>query len=343
MQVFSAPRKVLVELGTSVDCYVCPRADRLIEDSILPHFPQTVVISIHTNLMSINSHDPYAHFRGENIRELLKPAGGFNFPTPGIWVDRSTEAPTWYEAYDTVIFRYANMGQTPVEINVISKNYNPVTRQFSINVAVNTVQNLSGSYYLCLAVTESNLIYKQEGAGSNYIHNFVLRDMVSGARGEQVSSGIWQQNQPVTKSYTTFLDTGWIPSNCRYALYIYKSSYPDTMLYNCEIFQAESGSITGSIGVNPIQSEIKEYSLSQNYPNPFNPVTNIKFTISRKENVSLKVYDLLGRERDNIFSGVLNAGTYNAEFSGNNLSSGIYFYVLKTGSYCEKKKMVLIK
>jgi len=339
----TAPRRVLIELGTSVDCYICPKAIRLIEDSILPHYPQSVVISIHTNLMSINSHDPYAHFRGENIRDLLKPVGGFNFPTPGIWVDRSKEAPTWYEAYDTVSYRYANMGTTPVEINVISKNYNPVTRQFSITAAVNTSQNISGTYYLCLAITEDNLIYKQEGVGNNFVHNRVLRDMVSGARGEQVSSGIWQQNQQVTKSYSTFLDTGWTASNCRYALYVYKSCYPDTMLYKCEIFQAESGSVTSTIGINPIQSEIKKFSLFQNYPNPFNPDTNIKFTIPKKENVSLKVYDLLGREREVVFSGILNAGTYNAEFNGNNLSSGIYFYVMKTGSYCEKKKMVLIK
>jgi len=339
--VNSAPRRVLLELGTSVYCYVCPKAHKLIQDSILPHYPQSVVISIHTHLSS-NTHDPYADFHGDIIRQLLKLPEYFNFPSPGIWVDRSTETPEWFSAYDSTAYRYMNFPTTPVTININSKSFNPATRQFGITATVNTEQTLTGMYYLCLAVTENNLIYRQEGAGDNYVHNWILRDMVNDARGEMISSGVWNQSQQITKSYSTTLNSNWIPSNCNYVLYLYKSNYPDTMLYKAEVIQSTTGSIT-STGIRNESESIKDYSLMQNYPNPFNPITNIKFSIPKQENVSLRVFDLLGREVENIFGGNLKAGTYNAEFNAKNLSSGIYFYVLKTGSFSEKKKMVLIK
>lgn len=86
-----------------------------------------------------------------------------------------------------------------------------------------------------------------------------------------------------------------------------------------------------------------EYKLCQNYPNPFNPSTTIKFSVPKSEYVSLKVYDMLGKEIENLFSGNLKAGTYTADFNAANLSSGIYFYVLKTNSFYERKKMVVLK
>jgi hypothetical protein len=95
--------------------------------------------------------------------------------------------------------------------------------------------------------------------------------------------------------------------------------------------------------VHPLNEQINNYKLYQNYPNPFNPSTTIKFTVSKSEYVSLKVYDLLGKETENIYNGYLKAGTYTADFNAGNLASGIYFYVLKTNSFFEKRKMLLIK
>lgn len=181
------------------------------------------------------------------------------------------------------------------------------------------------------------------GASTNYVHNWVVRNMVNDARGDLIVNGTWNQNQEFVFNYSTTLDTGWIPNNCNFAFFIYKANYPDSMLTNAEVMQATKGSVTGSIGIRNQETSINNYSLFQNYPNPFNPVTNIKFSIPKSENVSLKVYNILGKEVEEIFNGNLNAGSYNAEFNADNISSGIYFYVLKTNSYCEKKKMVLIK
>lgn len=91
------------------------------------------------------------------------------------------------------------------------------------------------------------------------------------------------------------------------------------------------------------------FSLEQNYPNPFNPRTTIKFSIPEIPGknlikVSLKVYDILGNEIDNLFDGELKSGFYEIYFdSKNRLSSGIYFYELKTDLFRDVKKMTLLK
>ncbi len=97
-------------------------------------------------------------------------------------------------------------------------------------------------------------------------------------------------------------------------------------------------------------SLIKQFKLSQNYPNPFNPTTTIKYTISydktlhaTSQPVQLKVYDMLGREIATLVNEKQPAGTYQINFNGSNLSSGIYYYTLKTNNFVKTKNMILIK
>jgi len=85
-----------------------------------------------------------------------------------------------------------------------------------------------------------------------------------------------------------------------------------------------------------------EYSLG-NYPNPLNPTTKINFAIPIEENVSLKVYDVLGREVAMLANKIFPAGRYEFEFDASNLPSGTYIYSLKTDSKTMIQKMLLIK
>ena len=88
----------------------------------------------------------------------------------------------------------------------------------------------------------------------------------------------------------------------------------------------------------------KDYSLSQNYPNPFNPSTTIEFAIPKSDDVSLVVYDMLGREVATLVNERLSAGNYKVQYNAaENLSSGIYIYRLKTNSYTNTKKLLLLK
>lgn len=83
--------------------------------------------------------------------------------------------------------------------------------------------------------------------------------------------------------------------------------------------------------------------LSEIFPNPFNPETNLEFEISDPGFVTLKVYDLLGKEAATIVNETLKPGNYRIKFNGSSLRSGVYFMKLTTGSYSETKKMLLIK
>lgn len=86
-----------------------------------------------------------------------------------------------------------------------------------------------------------------------------------------------------------------------------------------------------------------DYLLEQNYPNPFNPVTQINFYIPEKEQVTLTVYDMVGKQVTTLVNSALNAGQHSVQFNAGNLASGLYFYQLKAGRFSETKKMLLVK
>jgi len=90
---------------------------------------------------------------------------------------------------------------------------------------------------------------------------------------------------------------------------------------------------------------VYDYRLDQNYPNPFNPITNIRFSIKEKSPVSIKLYDIVGREVALIMNEVKDAGEYEIELDAGRLglSSGVYFYQMKAGGYTSIKKMVYLK
>ena len=112
----------------------------------------------------------------------------------------------------------------------------------------------------------------------------------------------------------------------------------------------EGGIITNVQNDTDTESLPNDYILSQNYPNPFNPTTTIQYTIpvvalSEVEvlHVTLKVYDILGREVATLVNKNQKPGSYNVEFDGYELTSGIYYYKLTAGNFNQTKKMLLIK
>ena len=87
----------------------------------------------------------------------------------------------------------------------------------------------------------------------------------------------------------------------------------------------------------------KEYFLSQNYPNPFNPVTIINYQLPVHGRVSLKVYDMLGREIATLVDEVKSTGSYSVKWNAHGTASGVYFYRLQAGSFSTTKKLLLLK
>ena len=114
---------------------------------------------------------------------------------------------------------------------------------------------------------------------------------------------------------------------------------PEDTIVLVEKFQYGSG-ISAILGSD---SWVDNFTLEQNYPNPFNPSTKIEYSIPVAGMVSLKVYDLLGKEVATLIDEHQSAGNYEAEFNASNLPSGRYFYKLKIGKFVETKKMSLVK
>jgi hypothetical protein len=85
------------------------------------------------------------------------------------------------------------------------------------------------------------------------------------------------------------------------------------------------------------------FLLSQNYPNPFNPITSIQYSIPNRNNVVLKIYDILGNEVSTLVNEEKEAGAYAINFDANNLASGLYLYRIQAGSFIDTKKMILLK
>ena len=102
-----------------------------------------------------------------------------------------------------------------------------------------------------------------------------------------------------------------------------------------------------SRGITGIQTKDESvpqhFSLSQNYPNPFNPSTVIEYSLPKATFVSVRVYDLLGREVGSIVSERQGAGRHEALFNGDGLSSGVYFYRIQTPEFIQAKKMLYMR
>lgn len=100
---------------------------------------------------------------------------------------------------------------------------------------------------------------------------------------------------------------------------------------------------TGATGIETTPRIPRMFVLGQNFPNPFNPATTIRYQIPVADEVSLTVYDLLGKKIATLVEGVQTAGVHTVRFYAERLSTGVYFYRLRTSSFAETKKMVLIK
>lgn len=85
------------------------------------------------------------------------------------------------------------------------------------------------------------------------------------------------------------------------------------------------------------------FSLGQNYPNPFNPTTTIRIQVPKDNDVTIKVFDILGKEVATLLNKNMKSGTYEITFDGKSLSSGTYFYRMTAGEFTDIKKMVLVK
>ncbi|MBL1213090.1 MAG: T9SS type A sorting domain-containing protein [Ignavibacteriae bacterium] len=117
----------------------------------------------------------------------------------------------------------------------------------------------------------------------------------------------------------------------------YESSFSNEVEVRVAGEPLEKGSVTNH------PDEFKNYELAQNFPNPFNPTTSIKYSVKERGFVSLKVYDLLGKEVADLVNETKNIGHYSANFDASELPSGVYIYSLRVNDFVQNRKMSLLK
>lgn len=338
---YAQSNNVLLEGVTGTWCGYCPCGHTYI-NTILTNRPNTLVLEYHG---PVGSGDPFAVFNGNNIISLF---GFSSYPTAVIGrrsgiMDRTSWAGQVYSQgvnYPSP----ANLSYT--------KTYNPSTRQLTVNVTGTALRNIDTNTNINFVLYENNIIYYQQCYASctpgspvqNYVHNYLVRDMVNGATGESFSTGTWASGTTKTKTWNYTLPSTWVDTNVFIGIfaYFYTGSLNSMGSY---VLQTTKGGVTAPLsGTGNNNTEVPAaYTLSQNYPNPFNPSTNIKFSIPTDGQTSLKIYDVLGNEVSTYFDTYLKAGIYNIAFDGAGLSSGVYFYKLVSGSFSDTKRMILTK
>ncbi|HUI29510.1 MAG TPA: glycosyl hydrolase family 18 protein [Candidatus Acidoferrales bacterium] len=149
--------------------------------------------------------------------------------------------------------------------------------------------------------------------------------------------------------FITFEDTNSVKLKVEYALrqqlggiMIWELSQD---LYNGSqsLLETIGGTVRELTSISPRSTVASDYRLYENYPNPFNPTTSIIYQLSSSSSVTLKVYDVLGREVKILVNEVEEPGRYRVEFDASNLSGGTYFYRLMAGDFSQTKKMLLLK
>jgi hypothetical protein len=323
-----------VEYFTGTWCQWCPCSHAIVEN-ILTNFPNTVILAYHGP-----SNDPWT----STGLPMIQLFGASSYPT-GV-VGRRTGIISNSGWNNRVVVQSYNE-QPGVSIQINNKAYNTGTRTITGDIVITALTNLAGSYYMNVIITEDNLVYSQTGNAScpgsgNYVHHNVSRGLVTPATGQLLNTtDDWTQGNAVTVPLNYVLPAGILEGNSKINIIVFKGGGSPSV--DQHIQQSFKTSVTNTVGIQNQNQIAEEYSLDQNYPNPFNPSTNIKFSIPKDQNVSLKFYNSMGQEVATYVDGFMKAGVYNATFDGASLSSGIYFYTLQTSDFVETKKMMLVK
>jgi hypothetical protein len=327
----------ILEYCTGAWCQWCPCGD-LIAQGIQNVRPNTLILAYHgpPNTGS----DPMSFFNGNSIINLL----GLNaYPTGIVGRESGIISRNQWGGWVNL-----TSNEQPGVSYSITKSYNTSTRQLDVSVTATALRNIDTACYINFVVYEDGIVYPQTGnsscpGSSTWIHDWVVRNMVNGPTGELLHASGWTQGTTATKSWTTTLSSAWVANDCIAAVFAYLGNGSSINTAGSPVQQTLKQSVTEPVGVSSNTYVPSEYSLSQNYPNPFNPTTNIKFSLPKDGQASLKIYDIIGNEVATYLEGFVKAGSYNAEIDGSNWASGVYFYRLTTPEFTDTKKMTVVK
>jgi predicted acyl esterase len=210
--------------------------------------------------------------------------------------------------------------------------------------SANTFAQYNFQVYEVLPGGTEKLINRLNYTDRNYVSNSRRTKNFEG----QAHAHIFKAGNRIRLKLTnldTSPDDNWFLGTNPFVLPVLNNGYNYIYLNNKSYIDLPVMGITTSQGdeIEPGSENPLVFSLSQNYPNPFNPSTSISFELSSKNFVSVKVFDILGKEVGTIVNEIKDAGRYSVIFDGSKLSSGVYFYRINSGTFSDVKRMVLVK
>lgn len=318
-------RKVLVEVFTNSHCPLCPPAHNVVNNYLAG--PNGNKISyIYYHMIYPYSDDPlyWQSQEGSDARDnYYNPVSA----TPQGWFDGVHQGSYtgWSATLDNLVAT-----QCPLKI-ILSGSRNP--NQFYINAELTRTGSITDNDLVIHFLVVEDLFFDGRNSVSNHKH--VMRKMLPTPDGQAFSITI---NETINILQTINLDPIWDADSLSIVVFVQSSS-------SKTVYQSETISNLDLVLSTDEESNNIPYKfiLEQNYPNPFNPSTIIGYQLPVSSNVTLKVYDLLGREVATLVDEFKPEGSYKTTFNALELANGIYFYELRARNYSETKKMIFLK
>ncbi len=326
------PRNVLLYNLTDTDCGPCSCMDSIIRNSLLPAYPRTVVVALHSPMF--NSH--FRDYQGNNVffffHSDYEPSGfidGLGFDVP------------YKKVVDSVGQRYAHSPEAPVSITIDSKTWNPATREVTLNMTLkNLGPDIPKPCWFNIFVTEDHLIAQHRVftgcAKANspnlpfdtaYVNDHVIRKLEYFEHGAPLIEPSWASQHSFTKQVTVKIDSGWLEGNTNLNIAVYE--YNDS-LYKAPILQAIRQSVSGGVSVpEPVSARSEIVKI---YPNPAGEWANIHLNVVKEDLYSLKISDMSGRLMEKVFALKLLPGSYNFDLKLSDYSAGTYLCTFGSAS-----------
>jgi hypothetical protein len=324
-----APRRVLFEEATSANCGPCASSNPILDAWLMANMSNTVAIKYHPNF---GANDPMYSANPTQNTERVNYCGINAYPTcngDGLLFDCCW--PFSASCFTSVLNQRLAVS-TPVNISVTDVRI--AGDSIKSTIVINLSSNLPAGNYKLRVMAVEGKVHFNTAPGTNGETDFyqVFRWAYPNTAGINAPTTSGTYNY----SYTYKRLANWVDTSIFTVAFIQND-------VNKEVINSGRGFFIPT-GISNNNSLIPEkYSLSQNFPNPFNPVTKINFDIPKSGLTTLKVYDILGNLVYTLVNGNLNAGSYNYEFDGSDLASGIYYFRITSGSFADAKKMTLIK
>ena len=324
-------RKVLFEEGTNASCGPCAANNPILEAFLLANQQNVLSIMYHASWPGV---DPmYSANPTQNTERIVNY---YNMGSSGVPYCNCDGLIQDIWPFSNTAFVNAMNTRLAVTSLIGITIYDQVIEGDSIksSISLNVVSNLpSGNYKLRVMAIEKKIVYSTPpGSNGETIFYTVFRRACPNTDGVVIPTNSGTYNY----TYTYKRETAWIDTSLYTVAFVQNDN-------NKEVINSSISTYIPS-GIGNIGNGIPaEYTLSQNYPNPFNPVTTINYSIPKSGFVSLKVFDILGKEVITLVNGNAPAGNYSVEFHSGNLASGLYFYKMNSGNFSATKKLIITK